>query len=371
MVPTYRRHLLMGPDIANIPESVSLAMGVGDVGHFDGDFLRQMTDCKQLLRQSLRTHNDATFPFPGSGMAGLEFILANFAAPGAKVVICNNGSMSERMAELAAMMHVEVVRPDLGWGRPLDVPTLETILKKHRPALVLMPHGDHTTGMLQPIEGFAAPIHAAGALFGIDCASTLGGCPLLMDHHDIDLAWAGTHKCLNCPPGLVIASMSARALTSRGHRIDPIKNLFLDLDDIVKPVMGRHHAFHHELPIGSVYALTEGLNLVMAEGLEKRWHRHKASADHLIACLTPLGFSAAVEAKLRLPTVVVLNVPAHIDVDRLRVLLLKEHGIEIGGGVQPGQSRQIRVGLMGINSRSELVNRLVDAITEILDHSQT
>jgi alanine-glyoxylate transaminase/serine-glyoxylate transaminase/serine-pyruvate transaminase len=85
----------------------------------------------------------------------------------------------------------------------------------------------------------------------------------------------------------------------------------------------------------------------------------------LIAGLTALGFSPLPPADRRLPTLVCVTVPAHIDEAAVRAELLRRFGIEIGGGLGLLKGKVWRIGLMGESSTEANVLTLLNAIEEI------
>ena len=127
----------------------------------------------------------------------------------------------------------------------------------------------------------------------------------------------------------------------------------------------KDRVFHHTAPIASIYALREALRLVLEEGLEQRWARHRAAHERLAAGLERLGIRLFTPAAHRLPHINVLEIPAGADDAGVRRRLL-ERGIEIAGGFGPLKGRTWRVGLMGHTARAENVERFLSALATIL-----
>jgi alanine-glyoxylate transaminase/serine-glyoxylate transaminase/serine-pyruvate transaminase len=68
----------------------------------------------------------------------------------------------------------------------------------------------------------------------------------------------------------------------------------------------------------------------------------------------------------RLPTLTTVCIPAGINDGAVRQRLLKEFNIEIGGGLGELKGKVWRIGLMGYNSRPEVVDRLLTALQAVL-----
>jgi alanine-glyoxylate transaminase/serine-glyoxylate transaminase/serine-pyruvate transaminase len=141
-------------------------------------------------------------------------------------------------------------------------------------------------------------------------------------------------------------SLSPRAVDRLERRRVPVQSWYLDLS-MVRNYWGEQRAYHHTAPINMLYALHEALRLVLDEGLENRWERHRRTSRGLVAGLTALGLEPRVPAAERLPQLITVSVPDGIDDAGTRRTLLERFGIEIGGGLGPMAGNTWRVGLMG------------------------
>ena len=61
------------------------------------------------------------------------------------------------------------------------------------------------------------------------------------------------------------------------ERSTPVANWYLDLSDLEK-YWGKERTYHHTAPITMNYALREALRMVIEEGLEARFARHRLNA---------------------------------------------------------------------------------------------
>ena len=112
--------------------------------------------------------------------------------------------------------------------------------------------------------------------------------------------------------------------------------------------------------------LLEALRIVEEEGLAARWERHRLSHLALVAGLEAMGLQMHVEQPYRLWTLNTVRIPAGVDDAKVRGRLLKEFGIEIGGGLGVLKGKVWRIGLMGTNSRPNNVLLLLAALERIL-----
>lgn len=114
------------------------------------------------------------------------------------------------------------------------------------------------------------------------------------------------------------------------------------------------------------YALYEALRLVVEEGLEARFRRHRINHEALVAGLEALGLTMAVAPPHRLWMLNSVRIPEGVDDVAVRRTLLEAEGIEIGGGLGPLKGRTWRIGLMGESSTRANVTRLLDALERTL-----
>jgi alanine-glyoxylate transaminase / serine-glyoxylate transaminase / serine-pyruvate transaminase len=68
----------------------------------------------------------------------------------------------------------------------------------------------------------------------------------------------------------------------------------------------------------------------------------------------------------QLPQLTAVRVPEGVDPKEVQTRLLREHGIEIGGGLGPSAPSMWRVGLMGHNAQVEVAERVLTALDAVL-----
>jgi alanine-glyoxylate transaminase/serine-glyoxylate transaminase/serine-pyruvate transaminase len=135
---------------------------------------------------------------------------------------------------------------------------------------------------------------------------------------------------------------------------------------MIEHYWGPERLYHHTAPITMNYALYEALRIVVEEGLEARWKRHRANAAALQAGLAAMGLEMAAEEGHRLPQLAAVLVPKGINDARVRDRLLKLFNMEVGAGLGPFKGKVWRIGLMGEGSRRENVMLVLNALEDIL-----
>ncbi len=357
--------LLLGPGPSDAHPRVLRAMCTPLLGHLDPAFLEIMADTQEMLRQAFQTKNALTFPVSGTGMAGMETCVVNLIEPGDKMVVCVNGFFGQRMTDVAGRAGAAVTALEQPWGEVFDLGRLRETLQKVRPKVLSIVHAETSTGAWQPLEGLGALCHEMDTLLIVDAVTSLGCVPLAVDAWELDAVFSCSQKGLSCPPGLAPVSFSPRAVEAIKRRKTKVQSWYLDTT-MIQHYWDQVHTYHHTAPISMIYALREGLCLLLEEGLEARWARHLRNAAALKAGLTALGLRyTAVEGR-QLPQLHAVRFPAGVDDAAVRKRLLAEFGIEIGGGLGEFKGKAWRIGLMGHNSRPDNVLLLLAALEQLL-----
>jgi len=358
--------LLMGPGPSSVHPRVYQALAKPTIGHLDPQFLALMDGLKDSLRMVMDTKNEATITLSGTGSSGMEAVLANLVEEGDSILVVVNGYFSDRMTEVARRLGAQVDTIDFPWGKPVDVPEIAQKLKTKPYKLVGMVHGETSTGVLNPIGEVGPLVRAAGAYFIVDAVTSFGGNELHIDKWNIDALYSCSQKCLGCPSGLSPVTFSARAMEKIAARKKKVPNFYLDMTLLMKYWSGSPRAYHHTAPANMYFALYEALALILEEGVEKVWARHKETHDYLAAGLEKLGLSLLVEKPWRLPNLNTVLIPSGADDAAVRKELRQTYKIEVGAGLGTLAGKIWRVGIMGHTARKENVDALLAALKKIL-----
>lgn len=360
--------ILLGPGPSDPHPRVLAALAAPTLGHLDPQFLGYMDDVQRLLREAFATSNALTFAVSGTGSAGMEACLVNVLEPGDRVVVGENGVFGGRIAEIAARQGCDVTRVQAPFGEALDLDRMRDTILATKPKLVAVVHAETSTGVLQNIPAITESARAVGALSLVDCVTSLGGVPVELDSWQVDLAYSGTQKCLSCPPGLSPVSFSERAVAALRARKTKVSSWYLDAT-LLLSYWGTERAYHHTAPINMLYALREALLVLREEGPQAVFARHRACHDSLVAGLSAMGLQSPVAVENRMPQLNAVGIPEGADDAGVRQALLRDYGIEIGGGLGPLKGKIWRVGLMGHSARRSKVVAFLGALEEVLARS--
>ena len=355
--------LLMGPGPCNPYPEATEALGRPMLGHLDPEFIALLDETIDALRTVFGTSNQLTLPISGTGSAGMEAAFVNVVGPGDTVVVGVNGVFGGRMCEVARRCGADVVVVEAEWGHPID-PT--ALLEAHPdPTVIAVVHAETSTGVRTDLAEIGAG--KGEALFLVDCVTSIGGLDLRVDEWGVDLAYAGTQKCLGVAPGLAPLTVSDRA---RDRFVDRCQSWYLDLSLIAEYTGagdGGGRTYHHTAPISMITSLHAGLDVVLAEGLDASIARHAACGALVQEGMQDLGFSLFAADGYRLPQLTTVRIPDRVtDEADVRRSLLEEYGIEIGGGLGPVAGKVWRIGCMGHTARPRNVTTLLGALATVL-----
>jgi alanine-glyoxylate transaminase/serine-glyoxylate transaminase/serine-pyruvate transaminase len=358
----------MGPGPSDVPQRILDAMARPTIGHLDPAFSDMMEQTKTLLCYAFQTGNKLTFPVSGPGSVGMETCFVNLVEPGDKVIVCVNGVFGGRMVENVKRTRGVAVVVEDPWGRAVDANKVEAAFAAHPDARILaFVHAETSTGAQSDAAALAAIARRHGALTIMDCVTSLGGTPVLIDQWGIDAAYSGSQKCLSCTPGLAPVTFGDGAIDKVKARKTPVQSWFMDLNLVLGYWSGEgKRTYHHTAPINPLYGLHEALVMLAEEGVENAWARHRAMHEQLKAGLTGLGLEFVVPEAERLPQLNTVSLPAGIDDAAVRERLLNEFNLEIGAGLGALAGQVWRIGLMGASARQENVAICVKALRAVL-----
>mgnify|MGYP001273009459 CR=1 FL=1 len=357
--------LLMGPGPSCVPQEVCRALSRRTIGHLDPYFLNIAEELKEMLRRIMNTKNNLTIPISGTGSAGMEAAFVNLVEPGDRVLILLNGVFGTRMQDVATRLGGSVDALEFAWGTPVEPEAVEKRLKKESYTIVAIVHAETSTGVRNPVAEIGEILKGSETIYLVDAVTSLGGIEVCMDDWNADVLYSGTQKCLSCPPGLAPLSFNDKAMAKLKGRKTKVPNWYLDLTMIAN-YWGQNRVYHHTAPVNMLYGLYQALLLILEEGPENVFRRHRESHAALVAGLEEMGLKMLVEEPYRLPMLNAVCVPDGVDELSVRKRLRSEFRIEIGGGLGSLAGKIWRIGIMGHTARAENVARFLAALKEAL-----
>jgi alanine-glyoxylate transaminase/serine-glyoxylate transaminase/serine-pyruvate transaminase len=345
-------------------------MGKPMLGHLDPAFHAILDEVVAMLAEVYRARDGIVLPLQSTGTSGMEAGIVNLVEPGDTVIVAVSGYFGARIAEMARRQAASVVEVAEEWGRHVPNERLLDALERNPGArLMAVVHGETSTGVRHPLAELGEALRDSDTLLMADCVTTLGGVRIDFDEWGIDYAYSCTQKCLGAPPGMSPLAVSSRALERVERRTHPVP-YSLDLRLLRGYWIDRPAAYHHTAPILHVYALHEVLRQTLAEGVEQRWARHERAGRRFAAGAEESGLGVLAEAGHRLPPLTAVRVPEGVDGKDVQRQLLAAEGMEVGGGLGAATPPIWRIGLMGPNATEAMADRVLAALTTVLDEQR-
>jgi alanine-glyoxylate transaminase/serine-glyoxylate transaminase/serine-pyruvate transaminase len=358
--------LMMTPGPCSIDARVYRALAAPIVGHLDPWFPRCMEETQALLRQIFQTDNRITFPLSASGSGGIEAAVLNSLEAGDEAICCVNGMFSERMHVIAQHTPATVQLVEVPLGRPNDPDDVRKVARGRKIKMIGLAHGETSTGVVTDLDPFRKVADELGALLVVDAVASLAAVPLHIDKQRVDICFSGSQKAISAPPGMAPITVSSRAEEVFRARKSKVQSWYFDLSTAMN-FWGKDRLYHHTPPISLIYALREAMRIVVDEGLEARWERHRVNQLALVAGVEAMGLQMFVEnPKHRLVTVTAVKIPEGIDDAKVRSQMIEEFNIEIAGGIGATKGQIWRLGTMGYCSQKPFILQLLAALDKVL-----
>ncbi len=295
--------LMLTPGPSSIDPRVYRAMATPLVGHMDPWFKGCMEETQILLRHIFQTENRITMPLSASGSGGIEASVLNSLEEGDEGIVAVNGVFSERMYEIATRASSKVVKVEVPYGKPVDAEDVRRAAKGKKIKIIGFAHGETSTGVVTGIDAYRNVADELGALLIVDTVASLAAVPLDVDKQRIDICFSGSQKAISAPPGMSPITVSPAAEEVFRKRKTKVQSWYFDLTTAMN-YWGKDRLYHHTPPISLIFALREAMRLVVEEGLEARWERHRVNQLALVAGIEAIGLDLLVKNPAdRLPTV--------------------------------------------------------------------
>ncbi len=375
------KRLLMGPGPINAHPRVLAAMAQPLLGQFDPKFREYMRQTMSLYRGLFQTENRWTLLVDGTARSAIEAALVSLIEPGDRVLVPVFGRFGHLKVEIARRCGADVRVIEVEWGKVFTDDALKKAIKKEKPKLVAVSHGDTSTTMAQPLATLGKLCREHDALLYVDATATLGGMDIQTDAWHLDVVSAGLQKCMGGPPGSAPLTLNDRAeqkifrrkhteegLKTPGQKDGPgpvIASNYFDLA-MIMDYWSDKALNHHTEATTMLYAARECARVVLQEGLPAVFTRHQLASRALTAGLKAMGLELFGDQDHKMPNVTGVYIPKGVNGDAARGALLLEHNIEIGTSFGPLHGKIWRIGTMGYNAREDAVLATLRALETVL-----
>jgi aspartate aminotransferase-like enzyme len=351
-----RPQKLLTPGPTSVPPEVLRALAEPVLHHRSPDFAEVFSLAQERLREVFRTENEILV-LTASGTGAFESAIVNLLSPGARVLGVSQGEFGERWQAMARAFGCDVVPLAYAWGEAPRPDDLRDALAESGATTVFLVHSETSTGVVCDLEPLLALCREAGALSVVDAVSSLGAVPLETDAWGADAVVTGSQKALMTPPGLAFVAVSERAWERAESATLP--RFYWDW---ARQRRAQAKGSTPSTPATSlVVALVEALGIVLGDGLETAFARHRALGRACRAGIKAIGLELYSPDDDSAAVLTGALTPKGIDAVALRLALRDRHGITIAGGHGDLVSRLFRIGHIG----HVTIDDLAEALTAI------
>ena len=354
--------MLPGP--TNVPERVTRAMVTHIINHRSPDFVELYTDIIEKTQKVFQTQNDVV-ALSSSGTGAVEASVVNLIKKGDKVIIPVNGEFSSRLSQMIEWQGADVVKLKTEPGTNATLDQIKEAFDNNKDVKAFyVVHNETSTGtMVNYLDKISDLTSRNDAFYVVDSVSLLGGVELPVDKWNIDVCMTGSQKAIAAPPGISPISVSPRAKKYMNE--NPPPTMYFNLARYFKYYEeSKHTPFTPALPL--LYAFREALDMILEEGLEARYRRHKICSDALYSGLSAIGLTPFVKTEEdRSISIIALNYLEGLEDGTFRNTLAQKFRVLVAGGFGNLKGKVFRVGCMGEVQRYHVM-RTISAISSTL-----
>ena len=342
------KHFLQIPGPTNVPDRVLRAMDYPTIDHRGPEFAEIAKRVLDKIKLIFKT-SEPVIIYPGSGTGAWEAAIVNTLNEGDKVLMFETGQFSSLWWEIAKKFNLNIDFVPGDWRTGADPEILEKKLKEdtnHEIRAVFVVHNETSTGVASRIGECRKAIDNAKhpALYMVDTISSLASIDYKHEEWKVDVTVGGSQKGLLLPPGLSFNAISSKALEA--SKKAKLPKSYWEWGPMLK---NNENGFFPYTPATNLfYGLDEAINMLLEEGLENVFARHKRHAEATrlavqawgleILCKNPDEYSNSLTAVM---------MPDGHDADALRKVILDNYNMSLGMGLNKIKGKVFRIGHLG------------------------
>jgi len=336
-------------------------MSAKTLSHMSVEFAEIFRRALKNLRKVFLSEKGQPFVVAGSGTLAMDMAIVNLVEPGEKVLVLSSGFFGDRMADIAKRYQAEVTVIKAPIGEAPSLEEAEEHLKKGGFKAITATHVDTSTGVAVDVKALGELAQKYGALSIVDGVCATAAMEFRQDEWGIDVYLTASQKAIAVPPGLALMVVSERAMEVYRKRRSPVLNYYADFG-LWLPVMEAYEAgkvaYFATPPVNLIYALDVSLQQILAEGMEKRFARHRLLAKAFQEGIDAIGLKQVpVRKELRAWTLTTAYYPEGIGPELIKAI--KAEGVVVAAGLHPEiKDKYFRVGHMGTLTPGDVLTTL-------------
>lgn len=357
------RHYLQIPGPSPVPDQILRAISYPTIDHRGPEFGALGRKILSDIKKIFKTEQPVVI-YPASGTGAWEAALSNTMSQGDTILMYETGhfaSLWKNMAERLGLRPEFLGLPGLeGWRKGVQPDMIETRLREdneHLIKAVCVVHNETSTGVTSDIAAVRRAIDAANhpALLMVDTISGLGSVDYRHDEWGVDVTISGSQKGLMLPPGISFNAVSAKARQVSQHAT--LGRSFWAWDDIID--MNKTGYWPYTPNTNLLYGLSESLDMILGEGLDTVFNRHKRLAKACREAVSAWGLETQCQDDAcHSPVLTGVMMPDNVDADLVRQLIYEHFNMSLGAGLGKLKGKMFRIGHLGDTNDLTLIATL-------------
>jgi aspartate aminotransferase-like enzyme len=350
----HKKLFIPGP--TEVAPEVLAKMSTPMIGHRSKDASNLQREISEKLRKVMYTENPIVLS-TSSGSGLMEGSIRSFTAK--RAIVFSVGAFGNRWFKMAESNNIPADKHEAEWGHPTTPEIVDKYLSTGKYDVMTVTHNETSTGIMNPVEEIAeVKKKYPDVIWLLDTVSSMAGTKIEVDKLGVDVCITSTQKALALPPGMSIASVSKRAL-EHGKQVK-YRGWYLDLIELYKYIETKDYQYSATPSLAHMFAMNFQLDRILAEGLEKRYARHKEMSDYTRAW-AKMNFALYPEERYASVTLTTITNTTGFSVKALNDALGKR-GMQISNGYGDLKEKTFRIAHMG-----ELTLADVKEVTAAID----
>lgn len=323
--------------------------------HYDPAFIEVFEHTSSLLQRVYGTRHDVVI-MQAEAILGIEAAAASLFEPGDKVLNLVSGVFGKWFEDFIRKYGAEPVELRVPYNAAIDPEDVRRLLRAVPDISYLsVVHSETPSGTVNPVGEICNIAKEHGVVTIVDTVSGLASEMFSPEEWGIDVAVAGTQKCLGGPPGLSLMAVSDDAWKAMEGRSNPLRGSFLSILDW-KTTWLEQRRFPYTPSVSEIYALESVLEQALREGMQSVVERHQASARAMRAAIEALGLVLWPERpEISTACCTAVHMPDGMSDEDLRGTMRSRYGVMIAGGYGELAGKLFRLGHMGMAAHPTLV----------------
>ena len=359
------RHFLQIPGPSPVPDRVLRAMSLPTIDHRGPEFgalgLKVLADIQKIFQT-----RHPVMIYPASGTGAWEAALCNTLSSGDHVLMYETGHFAflwHRLATRLGLKAEVIAHPGTeggvpaSWRRGVQAHLIEERLKAdtgHAIKAVCVVHNETSTGVTSNIAAVRRAIDAAKhpALLLVDTISGLASADYRHDEWGVDVSISGSQKGLMLPPGMSFNALSPKAIEA--SKSAKLPRSFWAWDEIIE--MNKTGYWPYTPNTNLMYGLSEACDLLLGQGLDTVFLRHKRWAEGVRSAVKAWGLEIqCADPSVYSPILTGVMTPEGVDADAIRQVIYERFDCSLGTGLGKIKGRMFRIGHLGDSNDLTLI----------------